>query len=599
MPDAVVDPEALAAEWDLSALVDGRGEEGLDAILADADARASRFVDAYSGRVAELDAAGLTEAMRELAVIRELIQRASIYAQLRLSTDSGDEQRGRLAQRVKERTAELETQLVFFGIEWMALEDEHAERLLQQAGEALAFALQYLRVQRQRARYTLGPAEERLLAQRRVTGEQAWQRLFEELAGAVQVELDGEEVPFSAAYNQRSDADADKRQAALDAMGEAIKPGLRTRAYVLNTLLHDKGVENRIRGYPTWLTSRNIENQLADDATQVLIDAVRDRYELARRWFRLKARLLGTDTLRQADLLGPVFADTAPIAYGDARALVISAYTDFSPEFGAIARRFFDEDWIDAPVRPHKMGGAFCETGGPDRHPYVLINYTGRRYDLSALAHELGHGIHDVLSAPAGVFHQQSTLPIAETASTFGELLLLERMLGAGPSDRERLSLLAAAVDQSMLTVFMQVAYNQFEQRVHTARHEEGELPTDRINELFREAVEELTGDAVEPHPTANLHWSMIPHFFLLPGYVYAYAYGNLLSLSLFARYKQIGADFVPSFAEFLAAGGSRPPAEIGRIVGVDLGDPSFWASGLDLVEAQVQAVDELAASAG
>lgn len=594
---AVADPEALAAEWDLSPLVDGRGEQGVDAILADAAARTSAFADAYAERVAKLDAAGLTAAMRELGVIRELIQRASVYAQLRLATDTGDEERSRLAQRVKEQTTELETQLVFFGIEWRSLEDEHAERLLEQAGAELDFASQHLRVQRRRGPYTLGPAEERLITQRAVTGQQAWERLFEELAGGVEVELDGEQAPFAVAYNQLSDADADKRRAALDAMDVAMRPGLRTRAYVFNTLLHDKGVEDRLRGYPSWLSSRNIDNQLEDAAVQALIDAVRGRYELAQRWFRVKARLLGKQKLPESDLLAPVFADPTPISYGEARELVVGAYGDFSTEFGQVARRFFDESWIDAPIRPHKMGGAFCETGGPHGHPYVLVNYTGRRYDMSALAHELGHGIHDVLSAPAGVFHQHPPTPIAETASTFGELLLLERLLGAATSDRERLSLLATSVDQSLLTVFIQVFYNQFEQRVHTARQSEGELSTERISQLFRETSNEMAGDALEPHPAMDNFWSMVPHFFLWPGYVYAYAYGNLLSLSLFAHYQRMGSDFVPSFVEFLAAGGSLAPAELGRIVGVDLSDPGFWASGLDLIEVQIRTVEELESS--
>lgn len=596
---ATHDPEAQAAAWDLSTLVDGQGQAGVELILDDASARTSRFEADHAGRVGELDADGLTAAMRELAVIRELIQRASVYAELSLATDTGDEQRGRLAQRVKERRTALETQLVFFGIEWMALSSEHADRLLEQAGEGLEFAAQHLRTLRRRGPYTLDPARERLLAERSVTGQLAWQRLFDELAGGVRVELDGEQVPYPVAYNQLSDADGDRRRAAMDAMAAGMVPGLRTRAYVFNTLLHDKAVEDRLRGYPTWLTSRNIENQLEDADVQVLIDAVRGRYDLAQRWFRLKARLLGKEILADHDVMAPLPADGTTFSYGQARELVVGAYADFSPELGAIARRFFDEGWIDAPIRPHKMGGAFQETGGPDHHPYVLVNYTGRRYDVTALAHELGHGIHDVLAAAAGVFHQHPPMPIAETASTFGEMLLLQRMLAVAGSDRERLSLLAAAVDQSLLTVFQQVAFNQFEERVHTARRTEGELSTERIGELFLETSGEMRGDAVALHPGMECFWSMIPHFFQWPGYVYAYAYGNLLSLALFARYRQMGGDFVPGYVAFLKAGGSRTPAELGALAGVELSDPSFWAAGLDLIEAQIGEVERLAPAGG
>ncbi|HEX3801539.1 MAG TPA: M3 family oligoendopeptidase [Solirubrobacteraceae bacterium] len=595
--EALSDPEALAAEWDLSPLVNGNGDAGVDVLLDDAAARTTRFADAYASRVAELDATGLTQAMHELSAISELIQRASVYAQLRFATDSSDSERSALAQGVKERSTELETQLVFFSLEWTALDPRRAELLLAEAGDDLEFAAQYLRTQQRRRPHTLSAPEERLMAERRLTGEQAWARLFEELAGGLKVELEGEEVPYSAAYTQLMDPNSAKRKAAMEAMASGMPSGLNTRTYVFNTLLYDKAVEDRLRGYPTWLTSRNIENQTDDRSVQALIEAVVARYDIPARWCRLKAGLLGTDRLAESDLYGPVLADETTFPYGEARDLVLASYSGFSPQVGAVARRFFDENWIDAPIRPNKMAGAFCETGGPNLHPYVLLNHSGRRYDVFAMAHELGHGIHDVLSARAGVFHQLPTMPVAETASTFGESLLLESMLGQASTERERLSLLAAAVDRSLMTIFLQVAFNQFEERVHTARRTEGELSSDRIDQIYRETTQALYGDSVEWHPGMESFWSMIPHFFLWPGYVYAYAFGELFSLSLFARYRALGASFVPSYLELLAAGGSRPPEELGRIVGVDLSETSFWASGLELVDAQLRAVEELAAA--
>ena len=595
--EALTDPEALAAEWDLSPLVMGQGDAGVTAVLDDAAARIDAFVSAYEGGVAKLDGPGLIAAMRELGVIRDLIRRATVYAQLRFSTDSGDAERGALLDRVRGRTTELETRLIFFDLEWTAIDPDAADAVLQQAGDDLEFAAYHLRVKRLLRPHMLSAAEERVMAARRLTGEHAWARLFEELVGAVQVELDGEQVPFTIAYNQLKDADGAARAAAADAMSTGMAAGLGTRTFVFNTLLQDKAVEDRLRGYPTWLSKRNLENQIEDRSVDALIEAVTHRYDLAARWCRVKASLLGGGRLAESDLLAPVMADERVIPYGEAQELVVGAYADFSPEFGSIAARFFDESWIDAPIRPHKMAGAFCESGGPDLHPYVLLNYSGRRDDVAAIAHELGHGIHDVLSARSGVFHQTPTLPVAETASTFGELLLLERMLGQAGTGRERLSLLASSIDQSMLTIYLQVAFNRFEERVHTARREEGELSTDRVTRLYRDAWNELLGDVVEKHAGMERFWSMIPHFFQLPGYVYAYAYGQLLSLSLFGRYRELGAAFVPNFEEFLAAGGSRPPAELGRIVGVDLNAPSFWASGLDLVEAQIRAVEELAAN--
>ncbi len=593
--ESLSDPDALAAEWDLSPLVNGNGDAGVDILLDDAAARTARFADAYATRVAKLDAVGLTQAMRDLAEVRELIQRASVYSQLRFATDSSDPERSALAQRAKERSTELENQLLFFNLEWTAVDPDRAELLLAEAGDDLEFAAQYLRTLQRRRPHTLSAPEERMIAERRLTGEQAWARLFEELAGGLKVELEGEEVPYSAAYTQLMDPNGAKRKAAIEAMASGMTSGLGTRTYVFNTLLHDKAVEDRLRGYQTWLTSRNIENQTDDRSVQALVEAVVARYDIPSRWCRVKARLLGTERLAESDLYGPVLADETPFPYGEARDLVLASYSDFSPAVGAIARRFFDESWIDAPLRPNKMAGAFCETGGPDLHPYVLLNHSGRRYDVFAMAHELGHGIHDVLSARAGVFHQQPTMPVAETASTFGESLLLERMLGKASTERERLSLLAAAVDRSLMTIFLQVAFNQFEERVHTARRAEGELSSDRIAQIYTDTTQELYGDSVDRHPGMEQFWSMIPHFFLWPGYVYAYAFGELLSLALFARYQALGDAFVPSYLELLAAGGSRPPEELGRIVGVDLSDPNFWASGLELVDAQLSAVEELA----
>jgi oligoendopeptidase F len=595
--EALADPQALAAEWQLADLVDGGGDAGVEPILDDAAARTDSFVGAYQHAVAELDAAGLIDAMRALGAIRELVLRASVYAELRFAADSADPACSALLDRVRRRTTELETKLIFFNLEWTALAPDRATSLLDAAGEELEFAAHHLRTQQLLRPYILSAAEERLMTEHRLAGELAWTRLYEELAGSLQVELDGGEVPYAVAYNQLSDGDGAKRRAAIEAMATGLASGLSTRTSVFNALLQDKATEDRLRGYPSWITRRNLDNQLDDRSVEALIEAVLGRYDIVARWCRVKAGLLGSARLAQSDLMAPVLADDRPFPYGEARELVLDVYRDFSPEIGAIATRFFDQNWIDAPVRPHKMSGAFCASGGPGLHPYLLLNYGGRRDDAFTMAHELGHGIHDVLAARNGIFHQLPPMTVAETASTFGELLLLERMLGRAGSDRERLGLLAAAIDQSTFTIFEQVAFNRFEDRVHTERRTEGELSAERLNQLYGEAWGQLYGAGVDLQPGMERRWSMKPHVFLFPGYVYAYAYGQLLSLSIFARYRELGAVFVPSLLEFLAAGGSRPPAELGRIVGVDLDDPGFWDSGLDLVEGQLRAVEELIAA--
>jgi oligoendopeptidase F len=594
--DTEPDPDLLASRWNLAPLLDGDEEQGVDRLLSRAAASAGEFTGRYEGRVAALDAPGLTAAMRELAEIQDLVQRASIYAELRSAADTADVISGALVQSVNERRTALESEIRFFELEWIAADDAWAERLISEAGDELETAAYHLRTMRKKRPYLLSGPEERILAETRISGQLAWARLFQEEDAALEVELDGERVSFSVAYNQWSDADRERRVAAVDAAIVAMAPEGRTRGYIYNTLMNDKSVEDRLRGYPNWLSSRNLENQTQDSSVAALVGAVRARYDIPHRWNTVKARLLGLERLSTYDFSAPVYADETRIAYADARDIVLGAYQDFSPEAGRITRSFFDEPWIDAPVRLNKASGAFCETGGPAVHPYVLLNYGGRRADVLTLAHELGHGLHDVLSMPRGVFQQQPTLTVAETASTFGESLVIERLLEQAGDDRQRLSLLAESLQTSIATVFNQVAFNRFEDRAHTLRRSEGELSVDQLDGILGEELRALHGEHADTVPGFERFWSVIPHFFLWPGYVYAYAYGQLLSLSIYARYKEIGPAFVPRYLEMLSAGGSRSPEDLGRIVGIDLTDPGFWTSGLELVDAQLRSVEELAA---
>jgi oligoendopeptidase F len=331
---------------------------------------------------------------------------------------------------------------------------------------------------------------------------------------------------------------------------------------------------------------------------RALIEAVRGRFEIARRWYRLKAGLLGVERLADYDRMAAVTEDEVSFTYGEARELVVDCYDSFSPELGRLTTRFFDERWIDAPVRPGKRGGAFCASAVPSAHPYVLLNYTSRRRDVLTLAHELGHGVHFALAADQGVFHQGTPLTLAETASVFGETVVFGRLLGQDSTPDSRLALLAEHLEDIIATVFRQVAMNRFEDLVHTARREEGELSVERIGELWAESQAELLGDSVEITEGYRSWWSYIPHFINTPGYVYAYAYGQLLALSVYERYEQRGAEFVPRYLELLAAGGSRSPEELGRIVDIDLTDPGFWDAGLDLVELRLEQAETAARAA-
>ncbi len=589
----LADPELLRTEWDLVPLLDGDREHGVESLMAEAARLGTAFAERYPGRVAELSSEELREAMRRLETINELIGKAGSYASLHFSTDTADPARGALLQRVQEQATAIETELLFFELEWAALDDARAEELL--AGEGLDFCRHYLRSARRYREHLLTEPEERILAEKSLSSQAAWNRLFGELTSALRVDLDGEEVSLEVALSRLQAPERELRRTAAEAVTASLQPGIRTRAFIYNTLVHDKSVEDRLRHYPHWLASRNLANEASDESVMALIEAVRGRYDIPQRWYRLKAKLLGVERIADYDRAAPVLPEDVTFSFGDARDLVLDTYDAFSPDAGRVVRRFFDERWVDAPVRPHKRGGAFCAYTVPSVHPYVLLNFTARRRDVLTMAHELGHGLHAALAQPQGVFHQSTPLTLAETASVFGEALTFGRMLDAATDDDARLSLLADRIDGAIATVFRQMAMNRFEHLVHTRRRSEGELSVDRINELWVETQAELFGDSVEITDGYRMWWSYVPHFINTPGYVYAYAYGQLLALSVYQRYLQEGESFVPSYLQMLAAGGSRAPEQLGEIVGIDLADPGFWDSGLALVEEQLRAAEELA----
>src|SRR3954470_15482102 len=600
------DPELQSTEWDLDPLVEGRGAEGVKELLGEADDMATGFAERYVGKVDSFDGAGLIEAMHEVVRMYETVDRAASYAYLRFSTDTADPERGALLQLVQERGTAIETKVLFFELEWAALADDKADELL--ADERLGFARHYLENARRYRPHLLSEPEERVVAEKSVTGRGAWTRLFSEVTSAITVRLpevaqegddEGGEVSLEVALSKLQSSDRDVRRGAAEAITEGLAPGLRTRAFIFNTLLHDKAVEDRLRNYPTWLSSRNLSNEASDESVQALVDAVRARNDIPRRWYTLKARLLGLDQLADYDRVAAVSHDEAAVPWAEARALVTDCYEGFSPELGSIVRRFFEERHVDAPVRPGKRGGAFCASTIPELTPYVMLNYTARRQDVLTLAHELGHGVHGALAARQGILQMSTPLTMAETASVFGEQITFARLLEMADSAESRLALLARSVEGAIATVVRQTAMNRFEEVGHTARRGEGELSVERLGELWGESQEELLGDSVKVTPGYLSWWSYVPHFMSTPGYVYAYAYGQLLAMSVYRRYREEGESFVPSYLELLAAGGSRAPEELAAIAGLDLTDPGFWDSGLALVEANLERAEKAAREAG
>lgn len=593
------DPDLASVRWNLDPLTDGEGARGVERLLDEADERAAAFAEARQGRVKEIDGPGLATAMEELAAITALVHRAGAYAGLRFATDTADAERGALMARVQERGTAIETKLLFFELEWASLCDEHAEALL--AADGLERCRHHLETLRRYRPHLLSEPEERVMTEKAVSGRNAWGRLFSELTSAIEVSVqdEPEAAPLDSALARLSSADRDERRRVAEAVSAALEPGVRTRVYIYNTLLADKATDDRLRAYPTWLSSRNLANEASDESVAALISAVRARFDIPQRWYGIKARVLGLERLADYDRAAAVTGEDDHVPWAQARDLVLDAYTAFSPELGSVAERFFAEDRVDAPPAPGKRGGAFCASTTPDTPTYLMLNYAGRRRDVLTLAHELGHGVHFELAAPRGILEQSTPLTVAETASVFGETIVFGRLLESAATPQSRFSLLAGAIDDAVATVFRQVAMSRFEALVHGERRERGELAPERFGELWAESQAELFGDSVEITDGYRLWWSYVPHFISTPGYVYAYAYGLLLALSVYARYLEEGEAFVPRYLELLAAGGSRSPEDLGRIAGVDLADPGFWDAGLTLVADRLDAAETAAREAG
>jgi oligoendopeptidase F len=582
--------------WDLTDLYDGGDDPRLDADVQEADEAAAAFRERYYGKVAELSAAELREAIEERERIESIVTRAIYYGHLWFSTDMADPARGALVARVTERGAALDTQLLFFGLEIAELPDEAAEALL--ADDELEKWRHWLRSLRKFRPYLLTEPEEKIFTEKSVSGVSAWGRLHEEQLGAIRVQLDGDEVQLEEAMSKLYSGDRDLRQRAAGAVTEALGPGLRTRMYIFNTIVLDKSIDDRLRGYETWISSRNLRNETSDEAVQALVDAAVARYDVPQRYYKLKAKLIGLDRIAFYDRFAPIGEDPTKVPWDDAKDMVVSAYADFSPETGDIIERFFEERWIDAPVRDNKRTGAFCATSVPDLHPYILMNYTGDRRSILTLAHELGHGLHGVLANPLGLYNSDTPLTTAETASVFGEALTFKRLLAHEEDPHRRLNLLAGRIEDSIATVFRQIAMNRFEDAVHTERRDVGEVSVERVEELWLETQTKMFADSVDIDGYGTW-WSYIPHFMSTPGYVYAYAYGFLFALSIFRRYEEQGDAMVEPYLDLLRAGGSKSPEELAQMVGLDLTDPRIWESGIEALAVELDQAEALAAEIG
>jgi oligoendopeptidase F len=582
--------------WDLSDLYDGGDDPRIEQDVEQTEAAAAAFRERYYERVAELSPGDLREAIEERERIESTFTRAIYYAHLWFATDMNDSQRGALVARLTEKGAAVDTQLLFFGLEIAAFDDDHSDALL--ASAELEKWRHWLRTIRKFRPYVLTESEEKILTEKSVSGFAAWDRLYDELLGAIKVDLDGAEIGFEEAMSKLYSPDRDLRRRASDAVTEALAPGLRTRTFVFNTIAVDKSIDDRLRGYATWISSRNLSNDTTDEAVEALIDAVVGRYDVVQRYYTLKAKLLGLDRLSFYDRMAPLAEDTTQVEWSDARQLVLDAFADFSDATGDVIARFFAENWIDAPPRDGKRPGAFCATNVPGVHPYVFMNYTCDRRSVLTLAHELGHGLHGYLAQPLGFFNASSPLTTAETASVFGEALTFKRLLAIEEDPHRRLNLLAGRIEDSIATVYRQIAMNRFEHAVHTTRRDEGELSTEKFEELWLGSQRQMFGDSVDTDGYATW-WSYIPHFIGTPGYVYAYSYGFLFALSIFRKYELEGESMVEPYLDVLRAGGSKTPEELAEMVGLDLTDRRIWDAGIDALAVELDEAEALAVDVG
>ncbi len=593
MAQAVRSTGAEKIRWDLSDLFSSPDDPGIEATLEQELERARSFESKYRGKVATLDPQAFAAMMRELGEYEESAARPEVYAYMLHSQDTQDHAAGRLLARVREASAERGSHMVFFPLELAQVTDEHAATLY--ADPDAATYRHTVEEARKFRPHQLSEPEERVLTDFSPVGSAAWVRLFEELCARIRVDVEGRELALDEALNLLREPDRDIRRKASGAVTRALNDDIRTRGYIFNVILQDKAIDDRLRRFPSWISARNLANETSDEAVQALVDAVTSRYDVCIRYYRVKRKLLDVGDLHEWDRYAPVSDESRDLTWDEAKDLVLGSYVRFSPRAGKMVEEFFDKRWIDAPVVRGKAGGAYCMPVTPHHHPYVLMNFTGKLRDALTLAHELGHGLHDRLASRQHVFDYHPPLTLAETASVFGEALTFDRIMAEEKDPKVRLAMLCNQVEDAFSTVFRQVAFNRYEDASHTARRSEGELSVEQLGELFQEKLQAMFGDALILTDEHKVWWSYVGHFLHTPGYVYAYAFGNLLALSVYHRYLERGEAFVEDYLDFLAAGGSTRPDELVRRIGMDITDPGFWDAGLQILDGMVAEVERLA----
>ncbi|WP_424928080.1 M3 family oligoendopeptidase [Amaricoccus tamworthensis] len=580
-------------EWDLTDLYAGPDAPELTRDLDWLKSECAAFAGEYEGKLADLDAAGLLKCIQRYERIQSVSGRIMSYAGLRYYQNTTDAELGKFLGDRQAQLTEFSTPLVFFSLEMNRVDDARLDALLNENEELARYrpVLERLRAMKP---YQLSDELEKFLHDQSVVGAAAWNRLFDETMAGLEFEVDGEMLPLEATLNLLSEQDRSKRQAGAEALVAVFRKNLPLFTRITNTLAQEKAIEDRWRKLPTPQASRHLANHVEPEVVEALRNAVVEAYpRLSHRYYALKAKWLGLEKMEVWDRNAPLpQKDDKKIGWDEARKTVLDAYAGFDPKMAEIAEPFFEKGWIDAPVKPGKAPGAFAHPTVTDVHPYVLLNYLGKQRDVMTLAHELGHGVHQVLAADQGELLSSTPLTLAETASVFGEMLTFQKLLDAAPDQAARKILLAGKVEDMINTVVRQIAFYDFECKLHAARAN-GELTPDDINALWMSVQAESLGPVFNFMDGYETFWSYIPHFIHSPFYVYAYAFGDGLVNALYAVYREGDADFTDKYFEMLRAGGSKHHRELLAPFGLDASDPKFWDKGLSLISSMI---DELEA---
>jgi len=588
-----------APTWDLSDLYAGIDDPKLEQDLQTNIDKASSFAEKFKGTLdnESLTSAHLKSAMDEYEALYRSIYRPMAFAQLLFSTNTKDAQRGALMQKVSEVSSTIQTHLVFFDIEMGQMPQSTFDQVIQ--AEELKIYQHYLQQVRDQAKHNLTEPEEKILVETSNSRGPAFSRLFTEVTSRTdfEIERDGEVQTFTQGevLAMFHDPNRELREKAAASVTDGVKENAHVVTFIYNTLIQEKAVLDRLRGLEHPESARHLDNEIDLNTVSTMVDVCVSNFNLVEDYYNLKKKLLGVDELTHYDRYAPIQNKQVDIPFEDAKDIVMTSFNNFSPKLAEMTEPFFSKNWIDAAIADGKRGGAFCAGITPDLHPYVFMNYNNTANDVMTLAHELGHGIHDVLAAKNHMFDYQPVLPMAETASTFGEMLVFDKLLSDLDNEEEKLGLICKKIEDTFATVFRQISMFRFEREAHKLRREKGEQTTESFNELWQSTQQEMYGKSLTLGDDHAYWWLYVPHIIQVPFYVYAYAFGELLVMSLYAQYQREGDSFINKYFDLLAAGGARTPAQLVSKMGFDIADKNFWQSGCDLVRERIERAKALA----